>query len=418
MNRDMLLCEHEKPTRTHYEILMMSWAGWVFDFYDLVLYGFLLIPIGKELNLNDVQLSWVFGTSLLATAVGGVLFGMLADRYGRKNVLEWTIITFSVGTFLSGLATNLTMLIIFRCITGFGVGGEWGTGQTYISETFPAKMRGRYAAFMQSGASVGFALAALVGGFVAPQIGWRYSFFISVIPALLVIFIRKRLPESDLWLRQEQMKKYNDTPAQSSWQKFAMLFNSDFRWFFINALILAIFDMGAYWVTFSWLPGYLYKERAFSMAKSAMWLIVTQVGAFLGYVSFGYVADKIGRRPAYSIYCILMAWGLLMITIFWPMVAAYPPVILWFMFLVGFGTGMFAGYGPLFAEIFPTAVRNTAMGSAYNIARGIQFLAPVLVAVVAKQYGLAGGISLAAIFAILSGAWIWIFPETKGVKLG
>jgi MFS family permease len=414
------LNEAVKPTRTHYRILFMSWAGWVFDFYDLILYTFLLIPIGRELHLSNVELSYVLGASLAATAVGGVIFGVLSDKYGRKSVLQWTIVTYSVGTLLSGLSPNLELLIVFRIITGLGVGGEWATGQTYVGETFPAHVRGRYGAFMQTGAPIGVALASIVGGFVAPVIGWRSAFFVSFLPALLVIFIRKHLPESDVWLAREAMHRDAKGSGEDlrSWTaKVRLLFSVAYRRLFILSLVLAIFDMSAYWFTYSWLPGYLHQERQFSMVKSALWVLVTQAGGFLGYFTFGFVADRLGRRPAYTIYSVVMAAGLVMITLLWDVIAAYNAVILLFMFLVGFGTGMFGGYGPLFSELFPTTIRNTAMGSAFNLARGIQFFTPVIIAVIAQWYGLARGIFLAALFALLTGAWIWTFPETKGTKV-
>lgn len=416
-----LLNQYAKPTREHYRILLMSWAGWVFDFYDLILYTFLLIPIGVELHLSNVQLSYVLGASLAATAIGGVAFGILSDRFGRKAVLQWTILTYSIGTFLSGLTPNLGFLVVVRVITGLGVGGEWATGQTYVGETFPAHVRGRYGAFMQTGAPIGVALASLVGGFVAPVIGWRNAFFLSVLPALLVIFIRKRLPESDVWLAGERMRSLRDSRQRSGisdfMEKMRLLFSHSYRRLFILSLVLALFDMSAYWFTYSWLPGYLHQERQFSMVKSALWVLVTQAGGFLGYFTFGFVADSLGRRPAYSVYSVVMAVGLAMITLFWDIVAANPAVILFFMFLVGFGTGMFGGYGPLFAELFPTRIRGTAMGSAFNLARGVQFFTPVIITVIARSYGLAGGIFLAALFALLTGAWIWTFPETKGKSL-
>ena len=411
-----LLSEYDKPTKLHYEILLMSWAGWVFDFYDLILFSFLLIPIGQELQLSNMMLSYILGASLAATAVGGVLFGILSDKYGRRSVLQWTILTYSIGTFLCGLASSLEMLLFFRIITGLGVGGEWATGQTYIGETFPPKMRGRYGAFMQTGAPIGIVLASLIGGFVAPSIGWRACFFISILPALLVVFIRKRLPESDLWLQRRSLAL--EHPAvDARTNTFFLLFSRTHRKMFLLALILAIFDMSAYWFTYTWLPGYLHQQRAFSLPKSAVWMLVTQAGGLLGYLTFGFVADKFGRRPAYSVYSVIMALGLVMITLLWESVVIYPPLILSFMFLVGFGTGMFSGYGPLFTEIFPTAIRNTAMGSAFNLARGVQFFTPVIIVMIAEKYGLGGGISLAALFALLTGAWIWMFPETKGKKL-
>lgn len=413
-----LLNESDKPTRAHYEILLMSWAGWVFDFYDLILFSFLLIPIGQELQLSNVMLSFVLGASLAATAVGGVIFGILSDRYGRKSVLQWTILTYSVGTFLCGVSTSLEMLLVFRIITGLGVGGEWATGQTYVGETFPPKMRGRYGAFMQTGAPIGIVLASVIGGFVAPGLGWRLCFFLSILPALLVVFIRKRLPESDVWSeRAKQAGTAVGSAVTSGINTFLQLFSPAYRKLFLQSLVLAVFDMSAYWFTYTWLPGYLHQQREFSLAKSAVWMLVTQTGGLCGYLTFGIAADKYGRRPAYTAYSVIMALGLVMITSLWEAVVVYPPLILSFMFLVGFGTGMFSGYGPLFAELFPTAIRNTAMGSAFNLARGVQFFTPIIIVVIAEKYGLGGGISLAALFALLTGAWIWTFPETRGRKL-
>jgi len=416
-----LLNEYEKPTKLHYKILLMCWAGWVFDFYDLILFSFLLIPIGRELHLTNINLSFVMGASLAATAIGGVIFGILSDRFGRKSILQWTIVTYSVGTFLCGISTSLVLLIIFRIITGLGVGGEWATGQTFIGETFPAKMRGRFGALMQTGAPFGIVIASIVGGILEPYLGWRSCFFVSILPALIVVFIRKSLTESDVWLERKRLSSGVGNPAEIVEEKiknsFLLLFTKKYRKAFIFSLILAIFDMSAYWFTYTWLPAYLNQERQFSLSKSAVWMLVTQAGGLLGYLSFGFFADRYGRRPAYSVFSFIMALGLVMITIMWNKVIIYPPIILGFMFLVGFGTGMFSGYGPLFAELFPTNIRNTAMGSAFNLARGIQFLTPVIIATIALQYGLGGGISLAAVFALLTGIWIWVFPETKGKKI-
>ncbi len=413
------LNEYDKPTKQHYKILFMSWAGWVFDFYDLILFSFLLIPIGQELHLSNIGLSYVLGASLAATAIGGVIFGILSDRFGRKSVLQWTILTYSIGTFLCGLASSIEVLLIFRIITGLGVGGEWATGQTYVGESFPPKVRGKYGAVMQTGAPFGILLASLVGGFVTPEIGWRASFFLSILPALLVIFIRKRLPESDIWLERKRLIREGtlETITSEKKSKFIQLFSPAYRKMFSKSLILATFDMSAYWFTYSWLPGYLNQQRHFTTAKSAVLMLITQAGGLIGYLTFGITADKIGRRPAYSIYSFIMAVGLIMITLMWDVIVVYPSLVLVFMFFVGFGTGMFGGYGPLFSELFPTSIRNTAMGSAFNLARGVQFFTPVIIALIAQRYGLGGGISLAALFALLTGAWIWVFPETRGRKL-
>ena len=416
-----LLSDSEKPGWQHYKILLLSWAGWTFDFYDLMLYSFLLLPIGKELHLSRVALSYVLGSSLTATALGGVMFGLLGDKLGRKTVLSWTIGMYSIGAFLCGFSNSLATLLVFRIITGIGVGGEWATGQAYIAETFPARMRGRIGALMQTGAPVGIAVAAVVAGFLEPVVGWRGCFWFSIVPALLVVLVRRTLKESDMWAEHQRLKQAGELSAGEmkieSQNKLIGLLTGPYRKYFYLSLVLATLALSAYWFTYSWLPGYLQAERHLSLTQSSLWILVTQTGGVLGYISFGLLADRLGRRPAFSIYGAVWAAGMLMITLFWDAVVAMPSVILGFMFLTGIGTGMFGGYGPLVAELFPTGLRNTAMGAAFNVGRGVQFLTPVIIALVATRYGLAGGLSLAAFFALACGAWIWTLPETKGKKL-
>jgi len=411
---NLLLNQYEKPGKIHYRIFGLSWAGWVFDFYDLILFTFLIIPIGQELHLSNLMLSYALSASIIAAAVGGVLFGVLSDKYGRKIVLQLTIIIYSIGTFLCAFSTSLEMLIIFRIITGIGVGGEWATGQTYVNETFPAKLRGKAGALLQTGNPVGLILASVVGGLLVPLIGWREAFLISVLPAAIVILIRRKIPESDLWLlnRSNGMK----TSIKSKKNEFITLFLKPYRKPFLMALTLAILGSSAYWFTYSWLPTYL-QEKNLSVAKSAMWIIVNQVGGILGLFSFGYVSDRFGRRPAFSLFALTMASGLVMITIFWDHIGTYPSMIFVFMFIIGIGTGIYGGFGPLVSELFPTGLRSSAMGSSFNLARGTQFLTPILIALIAAQYGLGSGIFMGAIFALSVAIFIWACPETKAIEL-
>jgi len=174
--------------------------------------------------------------------------------------------------------------------------------------------------------------------------------------------------------------------------------------------------MSAYWFTYTWLPEYL-TGKGLSLVNSAIWVIIVQVGGFLGYLSFGFVSDRIGRRPAFTIYGIIMAIGISMITILWNYVITIPYLILVFMFLVGFGTGFFGGYGPLFSEVFPTQIRNTGMGTVFNLSRGVQFFTPIMISLISLYADMSYGIFLAALFALLSAIWIWLLPETKGTIL-
>ena len=405
----MLMNEQTKLDKNHYKIFGLSWAGWVFDFYDLVLFTFLISQLQASLNINAEMLSLCLGISLFATGLGGIIFGALGDKYGRKKVLQWTIIVYSVGTLLCAFSWSFYSLVLFRFITGLGVGGEWATGQIYINETFPDNLRAKFGAFMQSGAPVGVILASIVGGVITPLIGWRATFLISIIPAFTVILIRKHLKESDVWL--ENKDKYVN---KNIFQEFKLLISREHRKIFLISLILCIFGMSAYWFTYSWLPTYLEQERGLALLSTTLGIVLIQCGDFTGYTTFGFVAEKLGRRPAFTIYSFIMALGISMITICWNQIVEVPDLIFVFMFLTGFGTGFFGGFGALFSELFPTKIRNTGVGTVFNLARGIQFITPTIITIVASYFDLSYGIAIAAIFALFVGIWIWVFPETKG----
>ncbi|MBQ2963000.1 MFS transporter [Methanobrevibacter sp.] len=408
----MLMNEEEKLNKDHYMVFGLSWAGWVFDFYDLLLFTFLVAPIQASLHFSAEMLSLCLGISLFATGLGGIVFGALGDKFGRKRVLQWTIIIYSIGTCLCAFSWNFYSLVLFRFITGLGVGGEWGTGQTYINETFPDKLRAKYGAFMQSGAPVGVILASLVGGLVTPVIGWRMTFLVSILPALMVILVRNNLKESDVWIQNKDQIANRNLLAE-----FKQLIAPEHKKIFLISLILCIFGMSAYWYTYSWLPTYLADERGLALIGSTIGVIIIQCGDFTGYTTFGYVSEKLGRRPAFTIYSFIMAISISMITLCWNQILEIPYLILLFMFLTGFGTGFFGGFGALFSELFPTKIRNTAVGTVFNLARGIQFITPSIITLVAAYTDLSYGIAIAAIFAFLVGVWIWTFPETRGTVL-
>ena len=408
----MLMNEESKLNKNHYLIFGLSWAGGVFDVYDLVLFTFLIYQLQSSLHFSDEMLSLCLGLSLFATGLGGIIFGALGDRYGRKKVLQWTIIIYSIGTLLCSFSWNFYSLLLFRFITGLGVGGEWATGQIYISETFPDKLRAKFGAFMQSGAPVGVMLASLVGGLVSPVIGWRMTFLVSIIPALMVIFIRRYLKESDVWLQNKD--KYVN---KSIIKEFKQLVSKEYRKIFLISLVLCIFSMSAYWFTYSWLPTYLAKERGLAVVTTTFGIILIQCGDFLGYTTFGFVSEKLGRRPAFTIYSFIMGISIAMITICWNQIDKIPDLICLFMFLTGFGTGFFGGFGAFFSELFPTKIRNTGVGTVFNLARGAQFITPVIITLVATYFDLSYGIAIAALFAFLCGIWIWTLPETKDVSI-
>ncbi len=406
-SRRMLLCESPTVTATHRRILTLAFLGWTFDFYDLILYTFLTRAISDDLGLSRMGHARALGLSFAATAVGGVASGLLADRYGRRTLVSWTILLYSFGSLLSGLAWSEGFLLVARAITGLGVGGEWAAGHALVAETFPPARRGRAGALLQTGAPVGVGLATLVGTLVAPQIGWRACLIGSSATALLAFLARRGMPESDLWQR-------GGTPAFG--RGLGRLIGGDLARRFWLAFGLTAANGAAYWLTYSWLPEYL-RSRGLTLAASGRYYAVILAGEIVGYLSFGWFSDRLGRRPAFSLFALTMATGLLPLTVLWERFSGRPLLIFGAMLLVGLGTGTWSNFGPMLAELFPTALRNAAMGSVLNLARGVQFLAPVLIALLEPRFGLAAGIGLAALFSTLAALWVWTLPETRGRSL-
>ena len=384
------------------KLFLFAFFGWVFDFYDLVLLGFLKEAVGKELGFSHATEGWVLGVALGASGIGGILAGRLADRFGKRRLLATTVLAYSFGSLVCGLAPNVTVFIIGRAIVGLGVGGEWAIGHGLLAEAVDPKMRGRASAFLQSGEPVGVLLAGVMGFLVMPLVGWRAVLIGSSVTALLAVFVRRSMHIPD--------EAAERTPFSQLLQ--APVFGRVVRAFFLGA-----FKLGTYWTCYTWLPGFLRNQMHQSIGRSLTWIVTAQVGQFLGMLSFGWVADRVGRRPAFCVYSLLTAAAIAPLAFAWTTLAVHP---LWFwsaMFCLGLGSGCTAGFGALLAELFPTELRTTAMGTTYNLARGVQLGAPVLVGYVVSMYGLAGGLSVPLLLALATASWVWVLPETRGIEL-
>jgi MFS family permease len=317
-----------------------------------------------------------------------------------------TVLIYGTGTLLCAASTSFLQLVIFRSLTGLGIGGEWAAGQSMIAETFPAASRARYSAYVQLGAPMGGLLAALAGGYAEPHLGWRMVFVLSAMPAgFVALAVWRWMPESDVWLRGG----YRRWIRTNDWNLLRP-HRTTLTILFFTLLV----SSEAYWFTYSWLPGYLELKRGLTSASSSRLLVGMQIGALFGYGSFGFFADRFGRRPAYSAYAALMAIGLLPPTILWAWSATVPGLIATAMALTGFGTGIWSGSGPLMSELVPTRLRNSVMGLMLNVTRGFQFFTPIAITALTPKLGFGPTLALGAVFAATGSLLVWGLPETRG----
>jgi MFS family permease len=404
------LNEHPSPTSVHARILLFAWLGWLAVFYTLITFFQLSLLFREDLGLDDHAVKQVKSVALASTGVGGLLLGVFADRFGRKPAMIASILIYATGAAVAGFAHSLVSMATCAAVAGFGIGGQWAAGQTLLGETVPPSVRGRFGALAQTGAPLGLGAATIVATQVAPDVGWRSAFWLSAAPIVLAPLAAVFIPESDVWRSRRAAVARGEAPNRV---QIADLFAADVRGAFAIAFMLTLFNMANYWFTFSWLPEYLGREWRLEIQRTGAWTLVFVAGSLTGYLLYGLSSDRIGRRGAFSLFCGLMAAGLAMITLFQESIRHRPSLILFFLFLAGVGTGTWSSFGPLYTEIFPTRVRNTASGICMNVTRGIQFVAPLLVVAIGGQ-ALGHGIALAAGFALAAGLWIWLLPETRG----
>lgn len=395
---------HSSITREQWRTLFAAQLGWMLDAMDVMLYAFALTSIAREFGLSAAVSGGLASATLITSGLGGGLFGYLADRYGRARSLVWSILAYSVFTALTATSTGLGQLILWRALVGFGLGGEWAAGSVLVAESWPAEHRGKAMGFMQAGWAIGYILAALLAAVVLPRFGWRVLFVFGILPALVTVWIFRSVPEPPIWRAQRERRRASFRLTRS----------------FVVATMLTTAILFAYWGLFTWIPAYLASpvERGgagMSLVRSSAWVVPMQIGAFFGYVLFGFVADRFGRRPTF-VFFVLAAAALVPVYGQW---GSNPAVLMALGPLVGFfGHGYFSVFGALLAELFPASIRATAQGLCYNIGRAAGgAAAPFVIGAAADRYGIGSALTLTSVFFVAGAVLMLMLKETRGAEL-
>lgn len=400
-----------------WKALIAAFLGWALDAFDFLLYNFVIVTLIKEWGLTTASTGLVASVTVVASALGGMVFGRFADRFGRTKALTLTVLIYSVATMLCGLSPNIWFLMAFRVLVGLGMGGEWSAGAALISETWPKEHRGKAMSIMQSGYAVGGLTAALVAGPLINAFGWRPVFFIGVIPALLVFWIRKHVEEPEIWTENE-VKEEKVEEEKTSWFD---LFRGNLLKPTIIGTIFCIVGLGASYPIATWLPAYLGTSVAdggagFNVVNASLYMIPFYLGSICGYMVYGFLSDKIGRKKSFALYFAIAA---IFIPTFIFTGANNLLIFFLLMFIVGAAyCGYYGGFGTVLAEMFPTKLRGSGQGFAYNVGRGVSAFAITGAGAIAVSTGIGTalvyssvGLYILAIFAV------GLLPETKGKEL-
>ena len=387
-------------------------SGWVLDAMDVQFYAVALPTLIAVWGLSRSQ-AGVLGTSaLLFSSAGGWLAGILADRIGRVRVLKLTILWFTAFTVLSGLTQSYGQLLVTRSLQGLGFGGEWAAGAVLIGEVIDKRIRGRVVGTVQSGWSVGYGAAVLLYtvlfSVARPELAWRLLFLLGPAPAIFVLWLCRNVEEPELFRRAQA------TPLDRRVTSLE-IFQSPLRRRTIVASLLAAGALGGNYTILTWLPTFLRTVRNLSVLSTGSYLAVNITGSFLGYVLSAHLCDWLGRRKTFVITAICAA----VVVAVYTLVPLGGTALLLLGFPLGFfQSGIIAGMGATFAELFPTRVRATGQGFSYNSGRAVGSFVPLLVGVMAANLGLARAIGLCAMssYAVVLAAAA-LLPETRGQEL-
>ena len=417
-------------------VLIAGGLAWMLDGMDVTLYSLVIPALESEFHLSASQAGLLASITLVTSAAGGVLFGIVADRAGRRQALMASVLVYSVFTAACGLSHSVTQLAVYRAAVGLGMGGEWAAGAALVAETWNSEHRGKALGLMQSGYAVGYALAAEVSALILPHWGWRAVFFAGLAPGALALWIRYGVPESGMWLAERSRRAHSGTaavpqqglapgldrepaslnlPAEMTRTEPAM---RSYRGMVLLTLLMNTAALFAWWGLFTWIPVYLAVPvsrggRGLTLAASSIWIAIMQAGAWTGYVSFGFASDVIGGKRTYITYML----GATLLVPFYAHAGSAGELLVLGPLLAFFGTGHFTGMSIISSELFPVRFRAAAMGLSYNFGRMLSAAAPWAFGILAGRWGFAVAFWLSGSAFLIAGLLALGLPDDSPRRL-
>ena len=384
-----------------------AFAGYMLDAFDLIVLTLSLSAIGATFGVGTGATGALSTVTLSASAIGGILGGVLADKIGRARTLIYSVAVYSVFTFLSGIASSYEMLMAFRVFQGIGFGAEWGVGAVLVAELVRPESRGKALGVIQSAWAVGWALAVvaylITFELFAETSAWRILMCLGILPAFLILYIRRNVEDPEVFKKADT--KRDELPLKQ-------ILSGKLLKTTVAASLLATGIQGGYYAMFTWIPTYLKTERDLTVVGTSGYLFVVIAGSFAGYLTAGLVHDRLGRRKTFALFASLAGTALVL---YFLVPAGSNTTLLFVGFPLGFfASGCFSGFGSYLSELFPTRARGTGGGFCYNVGRGLGALFPGIIGFLAAAIGLGGAVAFGVFGYVLAIVALTLLPETHG----
>jgi len=404
----------KKTSTQERKTLFAAFVGYAVDAFDYMIYTFMIPTLIAVWGMTRTEAGYIATGSLISSAIGGWIAGILADRYGRVRILQLTVLWFSLFTFLSGFTHSPEQLMFTRILQGIGFGGEWSVGSVLIAEMIDARHRGKAVGLVQSAWAIGWGAAAIgfwaVFALLPQELAWRVLFWVGALPALLILYIRRNIPESPVFRETK-----NNLAAGGENHSFMAIFSPGVLRITVLASLLATGMMGAYYSVTTWLPTFLKTERHLSVLNTSGYLVVLIAGSFAGYLTGAWLSDRLGRRRCFILFAVCAA----ILVVCYTRLPITDDVMLVLGFPFGFFmSGIFSGMGAFLSELYPNHIRGSGQGFCYNFGRAVGAIFPSMVGYMSSSMslGTAVGYMAAGAYVVVIGACL-ILPETRGREL-